>query len=112
MADFELEPDFTVLKRTKYDTIVTQFESGVEQRRPRRAQKIREWVLQFRNRPASEVATVQTLFDSKQGAYESFTWLNPVDAVTYTVRFMEDSFEHRNHAFGFYDFDLTLVEVL
>jgi len=112
MADFSLEPDFSVIKRSNYATIVSEYENGIEQRRPRRTNNIREWTLQFRNRPASEVATVQTLFDTNKGAYSFFTWLNPVDAVTYNVRFKDDVFEYRNHAYGFYDFDLTLVEVL
>lgn len=112
MADLELAPDFAFAKKTNYDTIISEFENGIEQRRPRRTNKIREWNLQFRNRPASEVATIQTLFDANKGAYSSFTWLNPQDAATYTVRFKEDSFEHRNHAPGFYDFDFTLVEVI
>jgi len=112
MADLELRPDFSFVTRQNYATIVTEYENGIEQRRARRAGSIREWTLQFRNRPASEVTTIQTLFDNSKGAYQSFTWLNPADAVTYTVRFKDDGFETRNHAYGFYDFDLSIIEVI
>ena len=111
MADLSLKPDFTFVKKGNYKTIISEFENGVEQRRPRWGATLREWQLQFRNRSASDVSTIQTLFDTKLGAYASFTWTNPLDSVDYTVRFKEDSFEVFNTAYGIYDFQFALVEV-
>lgn len=112
MADFSLAPDFVFTKKGTYDTIISQFENGVEQRRPRRTNTIREWTLQYRNRPASEVATIQTMFDSVKGAYNSFTWTNPLDSVDYNVRFKEDTLDVSAKAYNVYDVEFSLVEVL
>ncbi len=111
MPDLSLKPDFTFVKRTRYETIISQFENGAEQRRSRWANPLREWVLQFRNRSASDLSTIQDLFDAQKGQYGAFDWLNPLDAVTYTVRFKEETFEVGNSAYGFYDFQFELIEV-
>lgn len=111
MADFTLNPDFSFKKKAKYSTIVSEFESGAEQRRSRWGSTLREWHLVFKNRPASDVATVQALFDSKAGVFSSFTWTNPDDGNDYTVRFKDDSFEPDMIAYGVYNFEFDLIEV-
>lgn len=112
MADFSLAPDYVFVKKTGYDTIVSEFENGAEQRRARRSGSIRSWRLSYRNKTTAELATVQTLFDAKKGALTSFTWTNPTDSVDYTVRFKEDSLEVAQKAYGVFDFDFELVEVI
>jgi uncharacterized protein (TIGR02217 family) len=112
MADFTLAPDFQLETKPVYNTLVTQFENGIEQRRAKRSGSITEYGLQYRNRPASELATVKTLFNTKKGSLTAFTWTNPEDSTDYTVRFKEDSLSWRLKAFGLYDFDFTLVAVL
>lgn len=111
MADFSLAPDFVFHKKTNWDTLVSRFENGVEQRRARWGTAVKEWKLEYKNRPASEVTTVQTLFDNSKGAYSSFTWTNPVDSQEYTVRFKEDSLDVQAKAYGVYDFAFELIEV-
>lgn len=112
MADLEIKPDFAFQKRTVYDTIITEFENGVEQRRPRRAQSVRKWFLQFRNRPLSEITTIQNIFDACKGRFSTFTWLHPLDGQTYTVRFEDDTLDPINHLYGFYDLEFSVTEVL
>lgn len=112
MADFEAIPDFQFVTEKKYDTLITQFENGVEQRRARRSNPIQEFTLQFRNRPQADLDEVVTLFDTSKGSLSAFTWLNPEDATEYTVRFKEDSFKKMLKHYGIFDFEFTLVTVL
>ena len=112
MADFELPPDFQFSSESKYDTLVTAFENGVEQRRARRSSAIKEFTLQFRNRSQDDLDVVEALFNSKKGALTSFTWLNPEDNVEYSVRFKEDSFKKTLKHYGIFDFEFALTMVL
>lgn len=111
MADFTLAPDYTFTKETNYKTLVSQFESGVEQRRSKWTAPVRTWKLQYKNRDATDLGTIQTLFDAKLGAYQSFTWTNPVDSVDYTVRFKEDSLSVSCDYYGRYNIEFELIEV-
>lgn len=112
MADLELSPDYQFQTTKKYDTLITSFESGVEQRRAKRANPVTEFTLQFRNRAAADLTTIDNLFAAQKGAFTTFTWLNPEDSVTYTVRFKEDSFRKVLVHYGIWDFEFTLTTVL
>jgi phage-related protein len=118
MADLTLAPDYVLETMPQFKTLISQFENGVEQRRPQRSQWIREFKLTYKNRYYADMNTILTLFSSKQGAFQSFTWVNPEDGSTYTVRFKEDSFTRQlkagasNTSSAIYDFSFTLIEVL
>lgn len=109
--DFTLNPDFVFETTPTFNTIVSKFENGTEQRRAKWATQLREWNLQYRNRLSTDRDTVNTLFTTKLGQATSFTWTNPADNQTYTVRFKEDKITFTLHDGVYYDFDFTLVEV-
>lgn len=112
MSDFELTPDFVLDQTNQYKTLISEFESGVEQRRAKRDDPRRKWKLVYRNRPTADKNTAKSRFDSQKGQYSSFTWTNPNDSTEYTVRFNMDEFKFRYKAYGIYDFELFLIEVL
>lgn len=112
MPELELTPDYTITLSDNYKTLVSEFENGAEQRRAKRSQSIKSWQLEYHNRLANDLNVVQMLFRNKKGAYGSFTWLNPVDGQTYTVRFKEDSFSAELISYQLYNFRFTLVQVL
>jgi phage-related protein len=112
MADLTLAPDFQFATVRKFDTLITNFENGVEQRRAKRVSPICEYTLQYRNRTSSDLSTIKTLFNNKYGAYTSFTWTNPEDSTDYTVRFKEDSLKYTYKSYGIWDFEFTLITVL
>jgi uncharacterized protein (TIGR02217 family) len=111
-SDLVLNPDFVMETTPEYSTLVTTFENGVEQRRPRRASAINSFVLTYKNRSSTDMNTILTLFNAKQGSYASFTWDNPEDGNTYTVRFKQDSFKRSYHNYGLWDFTFELIVVL
>ena len=109
--DLVLQPDFAFEDKTTFNTLVTEFENGVEQRRAKWATPIKSWKFVYKNRTASELSTLQTLFENKKGRYSSWTWTNPVDSQTYTVRFDTDELLVMLKAYGIYDIEFTVKEV-
>lgn len=112
MSSLSLAPDFVFTEGNKTSTIIQEAENGVEQRRARRSQVQRVFKLQYRTRPASEFSTIQSLFSGTLGPYDTFTFTNPNDSVTYTCRFEEDSLEFKEVSPGWYDFDFNIIQVL
>jgi len=68
MSDFAYAPDFAVEEQIEYKTLVSEFESGVEQRRQKWSAPLRTFKLVYRNRTAAEYSDVKTFFTAKLGA--------------------------------------------
>lgn len=111
MSDFTYVPDFVLEETAEYKTLISEFESGVEQRRRKWANPRRKWTLRFHSRSKSEMSAVLDFFKAKYGAFLSFTWTNPNDAAEYTVRYQEDSFKSSLKAYDVYDFEFAFIEV-
>lgn len=112
MADFTHTPNSRVKETIEYDTLVSESENGVEQRRTKRSSARRTFECFATNQTPTELSTVTTMFNSKKGRYGSFTWNNPNDSTDYTVRFKEDSLRISREGYQIYDFEYTLIEVL
>ena len=111
-ADFTYTPDSVFDEEPEFNTLITKFENGAEQRRSKRSLPIRKWKLVFQNRTQSEFEAVRDFFIGKYGAYSSFTWVNLNNSTQYTVRFEKDSIKFQRKAFNAYDFEFTFLEVL
>jgi uncharacterized protein (TIGR02217 family) len=112
MADFTYVADKTVEEEIQFDTLISEAENGFEQRRSRRDNAIRKFKLFYTNRTSSEMTEVAEFFEGKKGSLTSFTWENPNDSTTYTVRFADDSFKFKRVAFNIFSFEVSLLEVL
>ncbi len=112
MADFTLTPDFVIGEEVGYNTRVSNFENGIEQRRAVRSRSRRKFSLDFRNRSKTQMQQVRDFFIAKMGMLTSFTWVNPNDSVTYTVRYVEDTFKFDFITAGLYNFSCEFIEVL
>lgn len=110
-SELVLKPDFQFVQTEEWKTLVSQFENGVEQRRAAWATPLKKWKLQFVNRLLADFQTIQTLFNSKKGAYDSLSWDNPNDGSTYWVRFEDDKIDFTLKAYQIYDFEFTLVQI-
>ncbi len=111
MSSFNYQPDFVFEEALEYKTLVSEFESGIEQRRRKWSGPLRRWTLRFRNRVRADMEEVRDFFKNRYGAFEAFAWINPNDEAEYTVRFAEDSFKFSMKAHEVYDFDFEFVEV-
>lgn len=110
-SDLVLKPDFSFVQIEEWNTLISRFENGTEQRRAQWGTPRKKWRLQYINRLLADFQTIQTLFNSKKGAYQSLTWDNPNDGSTYYVRFEEDKIEFTEKAYQIYDFEFTLLQI-
>ena len=110
--DFVLVPDFVFDQKPQYRTLISAYENGAEQRRAKRAGAITEYRLVFKNRNATDLGTITTLFASKKGMLTSFTWTHPISGATVTVRFKEDSLSYAYNEAHTYDIEFTLTTIL
>lgn len=111
MSDFTYDVDRVVEEEIKYNTLVTQFENGYEQRRRKWANPLRMFKLQCKFRTQTEMENLRDFFTGKYGSYTSFTWTNPNDSTEYTVRYDEDSLKIERVAYQIYNASFNFVEV-
>lgn len=109
--DLTIAPDFVYEEEIKYNTQISKFENGTEQRRALWSTPLRKFKLEFNNHVKADKDTIVALYNAKLGAYDTFLWTNPNDSVQYTVRFEEDSLAIKLKAFEVYDFSFNLVQV-
>ncbi len=112
MATWSLTPDFNWEETPEFHTLVSQMESGFEQRRNKWSASRRKFRLVFTNRSKTDYETARDFFLARKGAYEAFDWTNPNDSVSYSVRFDGDSFKFINKAYNVYAFECTFIEVM
>lgn len=111
MANLTLSPDYVYEEKVNFKTLVTEFESGYEQRRAKWATPLRRFKLLYKARTSTDFGTIKSLFIEKLGAYDTFTWTNPNDSTTYTCRFVEDSLAFEEQAYDIYNFEFEIIEV-
>lgn len=112
MSDFTWVPSYTFTETIEFNTIISKFENGAEQRRPNRTRPIREWKLLFKNKSQAVYEAIIAFYISKKGQYQSFTWTSPNDSKEYTVRFGEDKIVPERNESNLYTFTIMLREVL
>lgn len=74
-----------------YPQVRTEFENGYVQSRVKWTRARRQWQLSWSQMTAAHWATLETHFTTCQGI--PFTWIHPSTAVSYNVRFQDDSIE-------------------
>ena len=91
MADLTL-PASRVRQKKSFDVEVTEFENRVVQARALSPTSQKEWELVYENQTLAEWQTFDAFFELKKGPATAFTWINPNDSTTYTVRFVESNY--------------------
>jgi len=94
----------------KYNTLITKFESGKEQRRSKGSPK-RKFQLKFEKQetPADEI---YNFFKARKGKFEVFNWTHPRTGEVIKVRFGVDKLSREVFYDLMFKFGLPLVEVL
>ena len=93
-----------------YRTLITEFESGKEQRRSKGTPR-RRWSLKFR-KDQVDADAIWSFYVARKGAYQAFTWTNPVDGVTHRVRFADDNLTRQVFWRLCYEYGITFLEVI
>jgi phage-related protein len=111
MADFELPSGYDFEEIPKFNTLISSFENGAEQRRAKRSGAITEYKLVYKNISQADMDIITTLYNTSKGALSSFTWLHPISAETLTVRFKEDSLSFVCTSYGIYQCEFNIVTI-
>lgn len=115
MSTLSINPTYVYEEAITYKTSITTYEDGTETRHSRGSPK-RMFTLRFL---AVDEATRDTLHNFHQATYGSattFQWENPLDLVTYNVRFMEDTLTEENISYNdtgdIFNIECKLLEVV
>ena len=109
-------PSKPITDGIQFSTIITAFDSGVEQRRKKGAPR-RTWEFNYVALLGTAYQTIADFFLNRGGPLESFQWVHPLSNLQYTVRFNMDSlsgeyFEHTPNKGPVYKLAIKLIEVL
>jgi phage-related protein len=110
MDTFGFTPLWSYKHTTEHNVIVSNFESGREQRRYK-GPKPDKWRLGFRN-TQDVIGQIVAFFDARKGSYEAFLWTPPGETVAKTVRFEEASLEFSYYGSAYAECELTIQEVI
>ena len=103
-----MNPEFPLDVDVYKPQVRTQFEDGVVQSRAR-ATKARDiFRLVYRSLPEADKVLLKTHFEANVGG--TFSWTNPQDSVTYTVRYKDDKLPLRTIAYKLWHADFILEE--
>lgn len=107
---FSATPLYSWEARSSANVLITEFESGKEQRRYKGPQP-REWTLGFRAAVAT-IDAIVSFWEAREGPYEAFSWTPPGAATAISVRFKENSLSVRYSGAQYAECELTLREIL
>ncbi len=105
MADFIWVPNYTLGRDSKWNTLISEGETGKEILRSKRSTPVYGFSLDFTN-PGLIISAADAMlafFDNKKGAGTWFTWEHPDSHVVYTVRFLDDQIKQGYYMYGRYN---------
>lgn len=116
MADWNttvgLVPDYSFATTGSFVTLISKAEGGKERRRSKRSTLKREWKLTFPLLTVSECGSIWDFYLARKGAFEAFTWTDPVTSTQHTVRFKDDDLTKDYFEYNYYKLSLEFVEVI
>lgn len=96
---------------TLTNIMIAEFESGVEQRRDKWGRTKKRFQINFPVMTKAEVEAIRDFYVSKNGSLDTFQFTNPIDGITRTVRFEDDSFDiDRRYSSAFFA-SVNVIEV-
>lgn len=105
-------PQFVYVDGTTFRTLISTFESGKEQRRKKWTTDRKRFHVVFNAIDKTTADAIKSLYAEKCGAYDTFSFTNPADSTSYTVRFVEDSFSEQFITSTACKIEVDLIEVI
>uniref|UniRef100_A0A6M3JEC7 DUF2460 domain-containing protein n=1 Tax=viral metagenome TaxID=1070528 RepID=A0A6M3JEC7_9ZZZZ len=111
MATFpSITPQYPFVEVTQYGNLVNDI-WGKEKRRNLWGPK-KGFHLKYDHISLSDARSIVEFFNARRGNYESFTWTNPLDDVSYTIRFVEPTLIRKEVGDNAFNIEFDLVEEL
>ena len=110
---FEIYPrGYPFIQSTITNVVIVEFENGYEQRRDLWGGKTKKvFEVHFNVNTKTEIQAIESYFISKVGPAAAFSFENPVDGLTYNVRFVDNSFKVERRFYNTYFASCLLKEV-
>ena len=104
-------PDYPIKQDVMYDIISTDM-PGKERTRARHTTSKRSWILKYSKIHGGDCTYLWNFFIARKGQHESFTFVHPETAVSYTARFAMDSLKREEIAENLFNVTIDLLEVI
>lgn len=111
MADFPTLPGVKRnIERNLYKPeIKSKFEGNYAQTRPVFTRATYDFKIEYAALTMAQVVVLEQFFADNKG--NSFNWLNPQDATTYVVRFVDDKLSSKQITKEFYTVSIPLEQI-
>lgn len=108
-----VNPDYSVIEIPLFSTQVITYGNKIEQRIKRNSVVQKTFKLKWTLLNATDKGSIYNFFLARYGSWDVFTWVNPVDSVTYTVRFKQDTFNTEYFSYQLWNLGETeFIEVV
>uniref|UniRef100_A0A6M3JAG0 DUF2460 domain-containing protein n=1 Tax=viral metagenome TaxID=1070528 RepID=A0A6M3JAG0_9ZZZZ len=107
--NFTEQPNYVYADVVGYKTNIIPFTSGKEARYSK-GSALHEFNLVYSMADDTQKNTIVDFFNARTGILDTFTWTNPTDNVTYTVRFKEDSLSVETYDYGIHRITFSFLE--
>lgn len=104
-----INPSYVISGGFSVPVVRTSFEGPYVHTRKRYSSGKMNWVLNWPSMTAADFSTFKSYFETTQGA--SDTWTHPETAVSYTIRFSDDNFQHSQDRPNFFNVTVGIEEV-
>jgi len=101
-------PSFPITEEFNKPQIRSEFGAGYVHSRPKFSKSRSIWKLVWRSLPEVDYQIIRAFFEANVGLL--FDWVNPLDTVTYSVRFANDSLNSSAFVNKQRSLELTLEE--
>ena len=105
------KPDYSFTEEKYYDVLITNI-PGKELRRTRHTTAKLTWNLTYHAIHDGDCKYLWDFFIARKGKLESFTFVHPRTAVSYTARFDDDRLNRKEIGNNLFDVTIKLIEVL
>lgn len=107
----EFERGYPFVEDTVSNVLVAEFENGVEQRRDKWGRTKKRFEVAFNLMNHAQATSLRDFFEQKSGSADTFQFTNPINGITYTVRFLEGTLRIERRFFSSYFATVGLIEV-
>lgn len=104
-------PNYVFTESSEVTTNIIQFESGKEARYSKGSPR-REFTLNYSNMDETTRDAIIAFLQARSSSTDSFSWENPNDSVTYTVRLKESAITYDCVDYGIYNMNVTFLEII
>ena len=101
-------PSYPLDEQVAKPQVSVTFESGHTQSRPRASVPVTKWTLRWNSLLEADYQTLLTFYNANVGGL--FDWTHPESAVTYEVRFADDSLSSSIKINGYRDVEVMIQE--